>query len=153
MDLFSGVRDPSIATFCQLINNPEEHEKGANTPARSYATDRRAMASTAVDVKELPNSYVFIADMPGLKPSDIKVQIENDNVLTISGERKLQDEGESEGKYLRLERGAGKFMRKFTLPANAKSDAIAAKCQDGVLAVTVPKIPPPEPKTVNITIS
>ncbi|KAJ7570890.1 hypothetical protein O6H91_01G138100 [Diphasiastrum complanatum] len=153
MALFFDARDPLFSTLHQLINNPEEHEKGANTPARSYATDRRAMASTAVDVKELPNFYLFIADMPGLKSSDIKVQIENGNVLTISGERKLQDEGESEGKYLRLERGAGKFMRKLTLPANANSDAIAAKCQDGVLTVTVPKIPPPEPKSINITVS
>nr|AFY06922.1 cytosolic class II small heat shock protein HSP16.9IIa [Phlegmariurus fordii] len=152
MDLFSD-RDPLITTLYQFLNNPEENEKGANTPARSYARDRRAMASTAVDVKELPNAYVFIADMPGLKSSDVKVQLENDNVLNITGERKLEDEDKLEGKYLRLERGAGKFMRKFTLPANAKTDGIAAKCQDGVLTVTVPKVRPPEHKTVNISIS
>ena len=54
---------------------------------------------------------------------------------------------EKEGaKYLRMERRVGKLMRKFVLPENANTDAISAVCQDGVLSVTVQKLPPPEPK-------
>nr|ACN41059.1 unknown [Picea sitchensis] len=105
------------------------------------------MASTPVDVKEYPNSYVFIIDMPGLKSNDIKVQVEDENVLNISGERKRNEkEEEGEVKYIRMERRVGKFMRKFTLPADCNLEAISAACQDGVLTVTVPKLPPPEPK-------
>ncbi|MBH0219662.1 Hsp20 family protein, partial [Listeria monocytogenes] len=52
------------------------------------------MAATPADVKEVANAYVFIVDMPGLKSGDIKVQIEDDNVLVISGERKREEEPE-----------------------------------------------------------
>lgn len=113
------------------------------------------MAATPADVKELPNSYVFIVDMPGLKSGDIKVQVEDDNVLLISGERKREEEKEG-AKYVRMERRVGKFMRKFVLPENANTDAISAVCQDGVLTVTVQKLPPPEPKkakTIEVKIA
>ncbi|CAN4109591.1 unnamed protein product [Withania somnifera] len=108
-------------------------------------SEKAAMAATPADVKEYPNSYVFVVDMPGLKSGDIKVQVEEDNVLHISGERKREEVKEG-AKYVRMERRVGKFMRKFTLPENANTDAISAVCQDGVLTVTVQKLPPPEPK-------
>ncbi|XP_059645221.1 17.3 kDa class II heat shock protein [Cornus florida] len=113
------------------------------------------MATTPADVKEYPNSYVFVVDMPGLKSGDIKVQVEDDNVLVISGERKREEEEEG-AKYVRMERRVGKFMRKFVLPENANTDAISAVCQDGVLTVTVHKLPPPEPKkpkTIEVKIA
>ncbi|CAA6666196.1 unnamed protein product [Spirodela intermedia] len=123
---------------------PEEMEKAFNAPTRTYVRDAKAMASTPADVKEYPKSYVFIIDMPGLKSGDIKVQVEDDNLLVISGERKREDD--KEGKYMRMERRVGKFMRKFSLPENANTNAISAVCQDGVLTVSVEKLPPPEPK-------
>ncbi|CBI20691.3 unnamed protein product, partial [Vitis vinifera] len=64
---------------------------------------------------------------------------------------------EKEGvKYVRMERRVGKFMRKFALPENANTDKISAVCQDGVLTVTVEKVPPPEPKkpkTIEVKIA
>ncbi|KAJ7544978.1 hypothetical protein O6H91_09G101300 [Diphasiastrum complanatum] len=113
------------------------------------------MANTAVDVKELPNAYIFVVEVPGLKNKDVKVQIENDRILKISGERKREDNSSSDIKYVRVERSAGKFMRKFNLPVNASVDSISAACQDGLLTIVVPKIPPPEPykpKTYDIQI-
>ncbi|KAM3381182.1 17.3 kDa class II heat shock protein [Capsicum galapagoense] len=123
----------------------DESGKSVNAPSRNYVRDAKAMAATPADVKEYPNSYVFVVDMPGLKSGDIKVQVEEENVLLISGERKREEEKEG-AKYIRMERRVGKFMRKFTLPENANTDAISAVCQDGVLTVTVQKLPPPEPK-------
>ncbi|EFJ30985.1 hypothetical protein SELMODRAFT_81204 [Selaginella moellendorffii] len=114
------------------------------------------MANTSVDVKELPACYVFVADVPGLKNSDIKVQIENDSILKISGERKREDGPNVDVKYVRVERAVGKFMRKFNLPANANLEAVSASCQDGLLTVTVPKVPPPEPhkpKTFDVQVA
>ncbi|XP_002961434.2 17.3 kDa class II heat shock protein [Selaginella moellendorffii] len=114
------------------------------------------MASTSVDVKELPASYVFVADVPGMKNTDVKVQIENDSILKISGDRKRDnDNSHYDTKFVRVERSAGKFMRKFNLPANAALDSVSAACQDGLLTVVVPKIPPPEPykpKTYDINV-
>lgn len=136
-----------MSTVQQLLGVPDDLEKLLNAPTRSYVRDTKAMASTPVDVKEYPNSYVFIIDMPGLKSNDIKVQVEDENVMNISGERKRNEkEEEAEVKYIRMERRVGKFMRKFTLPADCNVEAISAACQDGVLTVTVPKLPPPEPK-------
>ncbi|PWA84139.1 HSP20-like chaperone [Artemisia annua] len=114
------------------------------------------MAATPADVKEYPNAYVFIVDMPGLKSGDIKVQVEDDNVLVISGERKREEEEKEGVKYVRMERRIGKFMRKFSLPENANIDKISAVCQDGVLTVTVEKLPPPEakkPKLVQVQVA
>eukprot|EP00252_Welwitschia_mirabilis_P019130 TRINITY_DN434_c0_g1_i1.p1 TRINITY_DN434_c0_g1~~TRINITY_DN434_c0_g1_i1.p1 ORF type:complete len:155 (-),score=27.11 TRINITY_DN434_c0_g1_i1:229-693(-) len=134
----------------ELMSLPEEMEKMLNAPTRKYVRETKAMASTPVDVKEYPSKYVFVVDMPGLKSEHIKVQVEDENSLTISGERKREDEEdkdkEKDVKYLRMERRVGKFMRKFTLPDDSNQDGISASCSDGVLTVTVPKLPPPEPK-------
>ncbi|KAL2609825.1 hypothetical protein R1flu_028398 [Riccia fluitans] len=148
MDVVSG-RDPFLNALSQILTTPDEYERSANTQARNYVRDAKAMGNTAVDIKEFPESYMFVADMPGLKSEDIKVQVENDNVLTIGGERK-REEATDHTKYLLMERRAGKFLRKFTLPSNANMEAISASCTDGVLSVTVPKIPPPEPQKPKI---
>lgn len=73
--------------------------------------------------------------------------MEDNNLLVISGERKRPAEEEKDsGKYLRMERRMGKFMRKFPLPDNVNLDSITAQYKDGVLTVSVERMPPPEPK-------
>ncbi|XP_008808925.1 17.1 kDa class II heat shock protein-like [Phoenix dactylifera] len=136
--------EPFFSTLQQLMEIPEEMEKAFNAPTRAYVRDRKAMAATPADVKELPGSLVFLIDMPGIKSGEIKVQVEDDRLLVVSGERKRPED--KEGKYLRMERRMGKFMRRFPLPENANLDAISAVFQDGVLTITVEKLPPPEPK-------
>ncbi|KAJ0971318.1 hypothetical protein J5N97_019277 [Dioscorea zingiberensis] len=139
-----NLHSPLFATLQHLAEIPDDVEKAINNaPSQAYVRDAKAMAATPADVKELPGSYVFEVDMPGVKSGDIKVQVE-ENVLVISGERKREED--KEGKYLRMERRVGKFMRKFSLPENANSEKVAAVCKDGVLIVTVEKLPPPEPK-------
>ncbi|KAF6176880.1 hypothetical protein GIB67_007978 [Kingdonia uniflora] len=131
-----------------MIIDPSTEDPTSQSPnasTRTYVRDAKAMASTPADVKEYPNSYIFIIDMPGLKSGDIKVAVEDENVLVISGERKREEAKEGE-KYVRMERRIGKFMRKFVLPENANIDKISAACEDGVLSVSVEKLPPPEPK-------
>jgi HSP20 family protein len=153
---FVIARDPFLSSLNQLLTMPDAYEtsKGMNNAARSYVRDTKAQASTAVDVKENLKAYVFVADMPGLKSSEITVQVENDNVLTIGGERKREEPAE-DTKYIQLERSAGKFLRKFTLPSNADLSHISASSTDGILTVTVPKLPPPEPhkpKVIDVKI-
>ncbi|TKY58029.1 17.9 kDa class II heat shock protein [Spatholobus suberectus] len=148
MDLrVMGLESPLFHTLHHMrdLSDDAAGDKAYNAPTRSYVRDAKAMAATPADVKEYPKSYALEVDMPGLKSGDIKVQVEDDNVLVISGERKREEEKEG-GKYLRMERRVGKFMRKFVLPENANTDAISAVCQDGVLSVTVHKLPPPQPK-------
>ncbi|TKY58024.1 17.9 kDa class II heat shock protein [Spatholobus suberectus] len=148
MDLrVMGLESPLFHTLHHMMDLSDDAagDKAYNAPTRSYVRDAKAMAATPADVKEYPNSYVFEIDMPGLKSGDRKVQLQDDHVLLISGERKREEEKEG-AKYVRMERRVEKFMRKFVLPENANSDAISAMCQDGVLSVTVQKLPPPQPK-------
>ncbi|GKC02710.1 17.9 kDa class II heat shock protein-like protein [Tanacetum coccineum] len=149
MDILMGLDSPlflhNLHHILDETNTNSHSNKSANSePTRAYVRDARAMAATPADVKEYPNAYVFIVDMPGLKSGDIKVEVEDDNVLVISGERKREEE--ENVKFVRMERRIGKFMRKFSLPENANIEKISAVCQDGVLTVTVEKLPPPEPK-------
>ncbi|KAL6972684.1 hypothetical protein U1Q18_026857 [Sarracenia purpurea var. burkii] len=151
--------DPPVLTLHNLLDAADNAEKSVDSPTRKYVRDAKAMAATPVDVKELPTSYVFVVDMPGMKAGDVKVQVEDGNVLIISGERKREEENqEKEGgvKYLKMERRVGKFMRKFVLPENANVESISAAATDGVLTVTVEKLPPPEPKkpkTIQVQIA
>ena len=70
-----------------------------------------------------------------LKPDNIKVPMEDDNVLVINGERKLEEEKEG-AKYVRTERRLDKFMKKFRLPKNANTLG-SLICQDGFLTFEV----------------
>ncbi|CAM6109481.1 unnamed protein product [Calypogeia fissa] len=124
---------------------------------QNVARNLDGVATTAVDVKELVNCYVFVADMPGLKHSDIKVQVENDSVLKISGEQMRDDYAKGvEINYIRVERNIGaRFLRKFNLPADTNLDSISAACQDGLLTVIVPKIPHPDslrPRSFDVNV-
>ena len=82
--------DPAFSAAVQhLMELPDELERQLNAPTRAYVRDRRAMANTPMDVKELPSGHIVLAvDMPGVSLADVKVQVEDGNVLAISGERK-----------------------------------------------------------------
>ncbi|KAH9305794.1 hypothetical protein KI387_010198, partial [Taxus chinensis] len=143
-----AMEDGHVTSFTQLFHFPEELEKLISP--RSHDKDA---PSTAVDIKQTPNDYIFYADVPGLTKSDIQVQVENGKTLVIkcAGKRK-REEGE-ECKILRVERKVNdKFTRKFALPGDANADGITAACVDGVLSVTVPRLVP-EKKSKSIEIS
>ena len=90
----------------------------------------------------------------GLSKEEVKVQVEQGRVLQISGERK-KEETKSSDRWHRVERSQGSFLRRFKLPENTKVEEVKAAMENGVLTVTVPKSPPPEPKPAvrNIDIS
>ena len=93
--------------------------------------------SPAVDIVEKDDAYLLTAELPGLAPENIDVQVEND-VLTVRGERKYENE-EERGGYRRVERSYGSFARSFVLPKGTKADTIGAQVEHGVLTVTIPK--------------
>jgi HSP20 family protein len=93
----------------------------------------------AVDIVENEKAYLVKAELPGLAPENIDVQVEND-VLTVRGERKYENE-EERGGYRRVERSFGSFARSFVLPKGTPIEAIEAQVQHGVLTVTIPKAP------------
>jgi HSP20 family protein len=103
----------------------------------------------AVDVKEEPDKFVLQADLPGVKPEEIDVNME-DGVLTIRGEKKTDAENDKEG-YKRIERTHGSFYRRFSLPDTANPEAISAKSNFGVLEIVIPKREAVQPKRINVT--
>jgi len=91
----------------------------------------------AVDVVEQEKAYLLRAEIPGVSPNEIDLQVEND-VLTLRGERKHEKEEERDG-YRRVERSYGSFSRSFVLPQGTNVDAIEARAENGVLTVSIPK--------------
>ncbi|MED6179963.1 hypothetical protein PIB30_005762 [Stylosanthes scabra] len=110
------------------------------------------VSNARVDWKETPEAHVFKADLPGLKKEEVKVEVEEGRVLQISGERRVEKK-EGDEKWHRMERGRGKFLRKFWLPENAKVDEVKASMENGVLTVTIPKLPEKKPEVKTIEIS
>jgi HSP20 family protein len=119
-----------------------------NQTGRGNGTTRRWLP--AMDLVETADHYVLRADLPGLSDGDVNVQLE-DNLLTISGERKAEHEDQQEG-YYRLERAFGAFSRSLTLPDGVDPDSVQAHFDCGVLEIRIPKPEQKKPKTVQITL-
>ncbi|HXF94428.1 MAG TPA: Hsp20/alpha crystallin family protein [Nitrospiraceae bacterium] len=137
----------------------EEMEKRLATffgrvPVRADG-DKEAMTvaewSPLVDITEDDKEYLIKAELPEVKKEDVKLTIE-DNVLSISGERKYEKE-EKGRKYHRMERAYGSFMRSFTLPDDADGSKVSAEYKDGVLKVHVPKSEKAKPKAIEVKVA
>jgi HSP20 family protein len=102
----------------------------------------------AMDLVETDEDFVLRADLPGMTESDVNIELE-DNVLTVSGERKAEHEERREGFY-RVERAFGSFARSLTLPRGIDADAVAASFNNGVLEVRVPKPEERKPRKIAI---
>ena len=102
-----------------------------------------------VDIKEDPDKFIVLADIPGVEPQDIQVSYEN-GALTIQGERKTEKSEEKEN-FSRLERFYGSFYRQFSLPDNINADAIKAKSKHGVLELTIPKVEKAQSKQIEVS--
>ena len=100
-----------------------------------------------VDIKEEPDRFVLYADIPGVDPQDIDVQMDK-GLLTIKGER-ASDIDDSE-RFSRVERQHGGFHRRFALPDSADPEGITATGHNGVLQITIPKRPETTPRRIQV---
>ena len=104
----------------------------------------------AMDLAETDDHFVLKADLPGLSEGDVSIELE-DNVLTVSGERKAEHEDKREG-YVRVERAYGAFRRSLTLPEGVDPEGVAASFDKGVLEVRIPKPEERKPRRVAIQV-
>jgi HSP20 family protein len=104
-----------------------------------------------VDILEQDGGYELVADLPGLKKEDIKIEIQ-DNMLTLRGEKKLEEEKKDKS-YRLCERYYGEFVRTFALPENVDRDGIVAGFKDGVLKLEIPKTEKPKPKQIEVNVA
>lgn len=102
----------------------------------------------AVDIRETKEAFVIEADIPGVDPKDIEVNME-DGVLSIRGEKESEKKEEHEG-YKRVERSRGSFYRRFSLPDTADAEKISAKSRHGVLEITIPKQEKANPRKIAV---
>ncbi len=104
----------------------------------------------AVDIYETGNDIVVRAELPGIKPDEVEVKVE-DNTLYLKGERKFEKETK-EDNYHRIERTYGSFARSFSLPNSIDAEKVAAEYKDGLLTLTLPKREEAKPKTIKINV-
>jgi HSP20 family protein len=114
-----------------------------------FADSRERAWTPAIDVVRENGNLVVRADIPGIKPEEVKIEVEDD-ILTVSGEHEEHKE-EKDKHYVRRERRYGSFSRSMTLPPGVEAKNIKAKTHDGVVEVTIPLPKEATKETVTIT--
>ena len=108
----------------------------------------RGAWSPQVDIFENKDQIVLEAELPGMKPEDVEISIEN-NVLTLRGERRFEKKEDSDN-FHRVERSYGTFTRSFTLPPTVSSDRAEAEFENGILRLTLAKREEAKPRRIEI---
>lgn len=139
------------------VKEIQEFKKGFenfNSFLDTILEKRAAIAKTdftpTVNTREGEDAYYVEVDLPGVKKDDMNIDVK-DNILTISGERKIEKE-DSEKDYYQIESSYGKFERSFSLPDNVDVEGIQAESKDGVLEVVIPKVKKEAKKAKKIEI-
>lgn len=134
-----------LENFQQMVDSFFGNRSGF--PA--FSDDQFNMPAT--DISESDGEYRISAELPGIKKDDIQVSL-HDGVLSIEAESKSEHE-EKGDKQLRTERRYGKFVRRFTLDSNLDESSVQANFEDGVLKLTIKKVPEqeaPKPKSIPV---
>lgn len=108
----------------------------------------RGAWSPQVDIFENKDQIVLEAELPGMKPEEVEISIEN-NVLTLSGERRFEKKDEGDN-FHRVERSYGSFTRSFTLPPTISSESAEAEFENGILRLTLAKREEAKPRRIEI---
>ena len=121
---------------------------GTGWGGRLAGTD--LMRTPSADVTESKDEIRVMVELPGMRPEDVDVSLEN-NILTISGEKKEErQEEDRDNRWHLSERRYGSFTRSFVLPRDVEQDRIQASFENGVLSVTLPKSEKARPRRIEI---
>jgi HSP20 family protein len=122
---------------------------GQERPGQGGERERGGrMWAPALDISERRDAYVVTVEVPGIKPEELDITLE-DGLLTIQGERRFSQET-SDQQWHRVERRYGSFRRSITLPSQVQADKIEASFENGVLEVVVPKAEEAKPKKITV---
>jgi HSP20 family protein len=105
----------------------------------------------ALELADTGDNFVLKAQLPGIDPKDIDVQV-TPEAISISGERRYENTDEKSG-YVRSEFRYGKFHRVLPLPAHIQNDSVQAEYKDGILMLTLPKVTEARNKVVKINLA
>lgn len=139
---------PSTDSIAKIIKDLDTVTSRAFIPTAT--STGISYSSMLMDVKETDKNYEILIEMPGVKKEDIQLTQKHET-LTISAEKKGMEKEEGDT-FRRQERFFGSISRTMTLPDDADKDHIAAKYENGVLQLTIPRTKPLEipPKTITI---
>jgi HSP20 family protein len=138
----------NVLTRWDPLEEALEIQRAMNQIMQRNGTDGQQQLNLETDIYETPDAYEIEAAMPGVKPEDVEITV-NNNVLTIGGE--INAEEEIEGKIYRLRvRRAGVFVRSISLPSSVNVDAIEAHYDNGVLKLRLPKAEEAKPKRIQV---
>ncbi len=101
------------------------------------------------DVRETAEALEYSVEVPGLRPDDIELTVEN-GILTVAGEKKAEQKDDRDDAYRLVERRYGRFERSFRVPTNVDANAIEATYTHGVLTVRLPKAEEARPRRIEI---
>lgn len=136
--------DPFLSLRHEMDQLFDSFTRGWGLP--TLASSGEGFLSPRVDIAETETGLEMTAELPGIDPKDIDLEID-DEVLTLKAEHKVDREEKDDKRHYRLtERSSGTYMRSFALPFTPDRDKITAEFDKGVLKVTVPRSPD-QPKT------
>lgn len=132
----------------RLTAMANEMEKGYNIDFGGF--------TPRIDISE-DEKYIFLnAEVPGIAKEDVRLTVNDENVLVIKGTKKRDDKEEVKNEnisFIRVERSFGEFQRSFMLPENVNKESINAKFENGVLTISLEKIEPAKPKEIEVSIA
>jgi HSP20 family protein len=137
-DIMLSIWDP----FSSLVRSDRFFESGFPSEWSRWVP--------RVDIKEEDKEYVVTAEIPGVDPKDVNIELE-DGVLSIMGEKKFEKEDKKES-YYRMERCYGSFSRSFRLGEDIDDKKIDARYKDGVLTLHLPKKTESKPRSKKIQV-
>ena len=117
----------------------------------------RALAGAApafaprIDLDETDDAYVVKAELPGVEEKDFEVTLEED-ALVLAGEKRVEHTEEGEGRRY-VESGSGRFERRIALPVEVDAEKVKAAYKNGVVTITLPKLPEAKPQTRSIPVT
>lgn len=144
-DMFSDLQREIDSIFSRFSPGLWSEEFGpfAGEPFSSF--------SPVVDVDESGDAVHVRAELPGLEKDQISIDVTG-QTLTLSGEKKQEEEKKDEGYYSR-ERSFGKFSRQITLPAEVDTDKTTAEYKNGVLHINMPKTESAVRKKIEVKVN
>jgi HSP20 family protein len=144
----SARRASRYGLACELDRMFDEIWRGVAAPVGRSAP---AHFAPHMDVSESEAEFRIAAELPGVEQDDIEVTLE-DGTLTIKGERK-DDREENEAGLRRVETQRGSFRRSIRLPEEVDQEAVKARYHNGVLELSLPKLPEAKPEVRKIPIT
>jgi HSP20 family protein len=142
--------NPEISTVANQMERLFDQMLGHGLRRGSEERSLRGAWMPAINILEKDEAILISADLPGLRAEDVEVTVE-EGVLTIRGERKLEELAEGET-YHRVERLYGSFERTFTVPNSVATENISAQFRNGEMTLTLPKREESKPRSIKIDI-